>query len=141
MIIGNPPWGASFSSIELEYLKEKNSDIVVRMINSFLYFTYVFSKKLNKNGLFGMIIPDVILYQSSYLLLRQHLIKNFYISKLINMGMNIFKGVNQPSMIIIFENKENYNSKVVVGNFTNVSGKDSAMLEKSNFCEYSGNKN
>ena len=135
-VIGNPPWGAAFSDIELEYLKEKNSEIVVRMINSFLYFTYEFSKKLNKNGLFGMIVPDVILYQSSYLLLRQFLIKNFHISKLLNMGMNVFKGVNQPSAIIIFKNKEEYNSKIIVGNFINVSKKAPALLEKSNFSTY-----
>ncbi|WP_406535159.1 Eco57I restriction-modification methylase domain-containing protein [Methanobrevibacter sp.] len=135
-VIGNPPWGAAFSDIELEYLKEKNSEIVVRMINSFLYFTYEFSKKLNKNGLFGMIVPDVILYQSSYLLLRQFLIKNFHISKLLNMGMNVFKGVNQPSAIIIFKNKEEYNSKIIVGNFINVSEKAPALLEKSNFSTY-----
>ncbi|MBR0270885.1 MAG: N-6 DNA methylase [Methanobrevibacter sp.] len=135
-VIGNPPWGASFSDIELEYLKEKNSEIIVRMINSFLYFTYVFSKKLNKNGLFGMIVPDVILYQSSYLLLRQFLIKNFYISKLLNMGMNVFKGVNQPSAIIIFKNKKEYNSKIVSGNFTNISKKAPAILNTSNFNIY-----
>uniref|UniRef100_UPI00388D9275 Eco57I restriction-modification methylase domain-containing protein n=1 Tax=Methanobrevibacter sp. TaxID=66852 RepID=UPI00388D9275 len=135
-VIGNPPWGASFSDIELDYLKEKNSEIIVRMINSFLYFTYVFSKKLNRNGLFGMIVPDVILYQSSYLLLRQFLMKNFYILKLLNMGMDVFKGVNQPSAIIIFRNNENINSKIIVGNFTNFSKKAPAILEKSNFCTY-----
>lgn len=135
-VIGNPPWGASFLDIELEYLKEKNSEIVVRMINSFLYFTYVFSKKLSKNGLFGMIVPDVILYQSSYLLLRQYLIKNYYISQLLNMGMNVFKGVNQPSAIIIFKNKETYNSNIVAGNFTNISEKPKAILKKSNFNTY-----
>jgi len=135
-VIGNPPWGASFSDIELEYLKEKNSEIIVRMINSFLYFTYVFSKKLNKNGLFGMIVPDVILYQSSYLLLRQFLTENFYISKLLNMGMNVFKGVKQPSAIVIFKNKEDYNQNIVVGNFTDISEKALAILDESNFNTY-----
>jgi len=135
-VIGNPPWGASFSDIELEYLKEKNSEIIVRMINSFLYFTYVFSKKLNKNGAFGMIVPDVILYQSSYLLLRQFLIKNFHISKLLNMGMNVFKGVNQPSAIIIFKNKENNSSRIIVGDFTNISDKKLEISNKSNFRTY-----
>ena len=96
----------------------------------------MFSKKLNKNGLFGMIVPDVILYQSSYLLLRQFLMKNFYILRLLNMGMDVFKGVNQPSAIIIFKNKENINSKIIVGNFTNFSKKAPAILEKSNFCTY-----
>ena len=83
-----------------------------------------------------MIVPDVILYQSSYLLLRQFLINNFYISKLLNMGMNVFKGVKQPSAIVIFKNKNDYNSKIIAGDFTNVTEKESEISDKSNFNTY-----
>jgi hypothetical protein len=39
-VIGNPPWGAEFTEKELQYLREKNKQIIVRMIDSFMYFVY-----------------------------------------------------------------------------------------------------
>jgi type I restriction-modification system DNA methylase subunit len=103
IIIGNPPWGAELSVLELSYLKTKNSDIVVRMIDSFMYFVYEFSLKIKDEGYFGMIIPDVILYQKDNLKLRNHIFRNFTISRIINMGNGIFEGVNRPCSILIFK--------------------------------------
>lgn len=116
IIVGNPPWGAELSESELSYLKTKNEAIVVRMINSFMYFVYEFSLKLKNNGYFGMIIPDVILYQSNNLKLRQHIFKNYSISRIINLGNGIFDNVNQPCCILIFKNQEN-NSLTKVTDF------------------------
>ena len=135
-IIGNPPWGALFTELELEYLKEKNSEIVDRMINSFLYFIYTFSKMLSKDGLFGMIVPDVIFYQKSYKLLRRYLLDNFSILNLLNMGLGVFKGVNQPSAILIFKNNINIRSNIVVGNFNGYSNKSVVIFNDSNFTNY-----
>jgi type I restriction-modification system DNA methylase subunit len=60
-IIGNPPWGAEFDERELNYHRTKNQEVIVRMIDSFMYFTYQFLKKISpKTGRFGMILPDVV---------------------------------------------------------------------------------
>lgn len=61
-VIGNPPWGAVFTQVELEYLRQQNYAIIVRMIDSFMYFVHQSTKKLRPHGLFGMILPDVILW-------------------------------------------------------------------------------
>ncbi|HWQ82819.1 MAG TPA: DNA methyltransferase, partial [Ignavibacteria bacterium] len=59
-IVGNPPWGADFSEIELSYLRKSYADIIVRMIDSFMYFVYKSRTILKKSGFYGMILPDVI---------------------------------------------------------------------------------
>ncbi|MBM4136032.1 MAG: hypothetical protein FJ241_04285 [Nitrospira sp.] len=81
VVIGNPPWGVDFSEIELAYLRDKNSSIIVRMIDSFMYFVYQTSQKLSSKGSFGMILPDVLLYQKdNYRLSRllQKFLKNTF---------------------------------------------------------------
>lgn len=105
IVIGNPPWGADFSQQELAYLRENNSDIIIRMIDSFMYFVYQTSKKLNDNGNWGMILPDVILYQKDNEKLREYILDNFGLSAVLNVG-NVFKNVIRPSAILILTSKE-----------------------------------
>ena len=38
VVIGNPPWGIKFEKSELSYIKQENLDIIVRMIDSFMFF-------------------------------------------------------------------------------------------------------
>lgn len=113
IIIGNPPWGASFNDIELKYLKELFKDIVVRMIDSYMYFVkHSINYLLKINGLWGMIVPDVILYQSDAKKLRKYIIDNSSIGSIHNMG-NVFYKVNRPSTIltlrkVVSKNKYSY---------------------------------
>ena len=69
-VIGNPPWGALLTEPELEYLRRKNRDIIVRMIDSFMYFVHETSQRVHSGGFFGMILPDVLLYQTDNQKLR-----------------------------------------------------------------------
>ena len=101
-VIGNPPWGALLSEPELEYLRQHNRNIIVRMIDSFMYFVYQGSKKLNEHGYFGMILPDVILYQTDNQKLREYLIDEFKLQRIVNMG-DVFKKVTRPACIVTFE--------------------------------------
>ena len=99
-VIGNPPWGSLLSEAELEYLRQQNRSIIVRMIDSFMYFVHQGSRKLNTRGYFGMILPDVILYQIDNQKLREYILDRFNIHEIINMG-DIFKKVTRPSCILI----------------------------------------
>jgi hypothetical protein len=101
-VIGNPPWGALFEEAELEYLRQKNNDIIVRMIDSFMYFVYKSSKVIRVGGNFGMILPDVLLYQTDNRKLREFLLNNFKIINILNMG-NVFDKVTRPACILILE--------------------------------------
>ena len=100
-VIGNPPWGAEFTALELAYHRQHNQEIIVRMIDSFMYFVYQGSKKLKAHGRFGMILPDVLLYQKDNAKLRGFILKYFKIDVLLNMS-NVFEKVTRPASIIIF---------------------------------------
>jgi len=99
-IIGNPPWGAQLNEHELKYLRKENRDIIVRMIDSFMYFVHQGCKKLNNSRYFGMILPDVVLYQRDNEKLRQFILRDFQIIKLLNMG-DVFEGVTRPAAILV----------------------------------------
>jgi len=106
-VIGNPPWGYDFSEEELCYLRKNNKEIIVRMIDSFMYFVHQSSKKIKSNGVFGMIIPDVLLYQGDNLKLREYILTNFKLDRIVNLGNDVFKKVTRPSCIVVYSNKSN----------------------------------
>ena len=100
VVIGNPPWGAEFDEFQLEYLREKNHQIIVRMIDSFMYFVYAGIQTIKKNCYFGMILPDVILYQKDNLKLREYLIDECSLDEIINLGNGVFEKVTRPTCIL-----------------------------------------
>jgi N-6 DNA Methylase len=101
-VIGNPPWGAFLTEPELDYLRRKNREIIVRMIDSFMYFINQTSRKLKVNGFFGMILPDVVLYQVDNENLREFILDDFALHRVLNMG-DVFHKVTRPACILIFE--------------------------------------
>ncbi len=111
VVVGNPPWGATFSENELEYLRVENDKIIVRMIDSFMFFVLLAVKKLKNKGYLGMIIPDVVLYQVDNFKLREKLLQECCLNKIINLGNGVFEGVNRPSCILTFQKKKE------IGNF------------------------
>src|SRR5207253_2111872 len=78
--------------------------IIVRMIDSFMYFVHQGGKKLKAGGLLGMILPDVLLYQSDNQKLRGFILDNFAIRQILNLG-NVFEKVTRPAAILIIESK------------------------------------
>ncbi|MGP8105734.1 MAG: Eco57I restriction-modification methylase domain-containing protein, partial [Desulfobaccales bacterium] len=116
-VIGNPPWGYEFSCDELSYLKKVNKEIIVRMIDSFMYFVRQSALKLRQDGLFGMILPDVILYQNDSYKLREFILINYQIKSILNLG-DVFDKVTRPSAIIILLNKLQHNDKIEIADFT-----------------------
>jgi hypothetical protein len=101
-VIGNPPWGALLTEPELEYLRQRNREIIVRMIDSFMYFIHQGSGKLNLHGYFGMILPDVILYQTDNEKLREFILSQFKIHCILNMG-DVFHKVTRPACILVLQ--------------------------------------
>ncbi|MCX7021803.1 MAG: N-6 DNA methylase [bacterium] len=132
LVIGNPPWGAEFSEPELEYLRQKNKDIIVRMIDSFMYFVHQGCLKLTSRGYFGMILPDVVLYQIDNMNLRKFMLAGFNIKSLFNMG-DVFVKVTRPASIIILAKPKILKNVVEIGNFSHLpkSEKASSLLDVS----------
>jgi len=101
-VIGNPPWGVDFSDEELEYFRHKHRDIIVRMVDSFMFFSDKALSLMRPKGVFGMILPDVILYQVDNLKLRNHLLNETALTNIVNLGNDVFAKVTRPSCILLF---------------------------------------
>lgn len=118
-VIGNPPWGASFSEIELDYLRDVHQEIIVRMIDSYMYFIHQSSKiLLGPDGRFGMIIPSTFLTQKDAERLRRFLIDHFGLEIVINLGQRVFgPKVLNTSTILVFSDDDSVKSqeRIVVG--------------------------
>jgi adenine-specific DNA-methyltransferase len=121
-IVGNPPWGVSFSEVELNYLRNKFNEIIVRMIDSFMYFTKQSLSLLKSTGRFGYILPDVLLYQTDNEKLREYLLQNYSIEQILNLG-DVFDKVIRPSCIII-SNSTKSNDSTKVLDLTDIKKKD-----------------
>lgn len=118
VVIGNPPWGADFSQDSLSYLRERNREIIVRMIDSFMYFVYKSFKLLKDDGNFGMILPDVLFYQTDNEKLREYILNHSSIEGLLNLG-DVFEGVTRPSCIIVFsKSKPSKSNKITTVDLT-----------------------
>ena len=138
-VIGNPPWGAVFTSEELSYFREKNREIIVRMIDSFMYFIYQNSKRIKDKGIFGMIIPDVLLYQIDSQKLRKFVTENFRLESILNLGNGVFYKVTRPSAIIVYSsNTRDKNHKINIANLSNIKGLtlSSTISDESNITQF-----
>ena len=115
VVIGNPPWGANFSNNELEYLRRKHQNIIVRMIDSYMYFIHLSAKLLTRDGIFGMIIPSTFLDQLHVILLRRFIIENFSLQTVINLGEKVFGSkVLNTSTILVFTARSTPTTRGVV---------------------------
>ena len=118
-VIGNPPWGADFSEKELEYLRGAHRGIIVRMIDSFMYFVSASFRILEEEGYFGMILPDVFLYQKDNEKLRRLVFERYSMTYAINSG-NVFEEVTRPTAIVIARNTSGQKEPVCVADLSAV---------------------
>ncbi|MEJ5260839.1 MAG: N-6 DNA methylase [Anaerohalosphaeraceae bacterium] len=133
-VIGNPPWGVSFTEEELRYFRRKFSEVIIRMVDSFMYFISQSIRLLKQNGIFGMIVPDVLLYQNDNQKVRDMLINDHCIITIINLG-NVFNKVTRPACIVLFQKELPNNNYVAVADFTKLTKTDKqiALFSKNNF--------
>jgi type I restriction-modification system DNA methylase subunit len=110
VLIGNPPWGASFTELQLKYLREHHSDIIDRMIDSYLYFINQSIRLTKKRNPIGLIVPSTILNQVDATSLRKILLKRG-LSNLISLGEGIFtrKVLNTSTIFISNSSKSTEN--------------------------------
>lgn len=131
-VIGNPPWGAEFTETELAYLRDKNNEIIVRMIDSFMYFVYQNFQKLSKKGSFGMILPDVFLYQTDNYKLREYILKNSNLKYIINLG-DVFENVNRPACIVILNKLKTNTNKTQIADLCLIKNKEIMTKTRTNY--------
>lgn len=100
-IVGNPPWGASFSETELTYFRNKYQRVIARMVDSYIYFLDRALQLVHESGIIGYIVPSTILNQVDAKPIRGLLLSRG-VSSLINLGAGVFnRDVLNTSTIII----------------------------------------
>ena len=140
-IIGNPPY-IGHKILDKDYKKFLLSEYKdVYRDKADLYFC--FYKKsielLKKDGKIGLITPRYFLESPSGKLLRDYLLNNCNINKLIDLnGVNVFKNIGISSLIAILERKTEYNMICVykITDFININKTiDLKDLLKDKNCE------
>ncbi len=121
VVIGNPPWGANIDPNQLKHIKAMNSDIVVRMVDSFMFFINLTFSLKSKFGLVCQIIPDVILYQIDNEKLREKIFNKSQLEIALNLGDAIFEDVSRPACIILLTS--NISNISLIGEYS-VGGSD-----------------
>ncbi len=115
VVIGNPPWGADLNEDDLSFIKARDEDIVVRMIDSFMFFVNAALRISQPEGRLGQIVPDVILYQTDNRKLREKLLRETHLERAINLGDGIFQDVARPSAIVICSKRQSRTARTMVG--------------------------
>jgi predicted type IV restriction endonuclease len=85
-VIGNPPWGATFTEVELNSLRKSYEVAIASNVDSYAVFIEAAYACLKKKGLLGFIVPDTFLRKSDYLPLRRFFIEKTIVRELIETG-------------------------------------------------------
>jgi len=88
-VIGNPPWGASFDDASLAYLRRVFSPVVVRMVDSYIYFSELALRLTHPAAYVGLIVPATLLNQVDARLMRVALLAR-PLHVLVNLGQRVF---------------------------------------------------
>ena len=119
-IIGNPPYGAFFTEGEIEYLKNKYSNFVLRG-ESYLVFVEKAICLTKFGGKFGYIIPDTYLNLGFTQSLRTFLLQNTKINEIISLPSNVFSGATVDTTLFFcdkYTKTDEFNfSKVLIKTF------------------------
>ena len=134
-IVGNPPWIdiKGMNPLEVEYYFKIYKSTSNRMN---VYATF-FEKALNSitsKGILGYIIPNSILFQSSFTALRSIILRNFNLNKIVRLPDNVFQSVKAESVILIVSHNSSVKNECMIydrKDWINSIGKDNAKEVKS----------
>jgi len=123
-VIGNPPYGASFSAFEKTYLK-KSFNISEGNYESYLLFVERAISLLNKGGKFGYIIPDTYLNLGFTQSLRAYLLQNTELREIVALPAKVFSAATVDTTLLFtekeYESKTFHESEVLIRNFNKKS--------------------
>jgi predicted RNA methylase len=112
VVIGNPPWGASFSSAEEQYLVSKYLSGCKKSLDSYALFIEAATQKLSDSGLLSFITPDTFLRKNGYKAVREMFFR-YTVKQLIETGP-LFSKVRDTwcLVFVISKHKPSKNSKI-----------------------------
>lgn len=101
IIIGNPPFGASFTTIEKDVLKARYSDVHMRTPESYCYFISLAFRLARNTGVVSYIVPNNMFFQNENEKTRALLLFKHQLIRAINLGDNTFENADVPTCIFI----------------------------------------
>ena len=104
-VIGNPPYGAYFSTESIEYVR-KRFNTQSKTTDSFELFLVKSSHLLNNKGLLSMIIPFSWVTAENYLESRRLLIEKLKPVTILGMPFDVFKNAYIDTAIVVFSHDD-----------------------------------
>lgn len=110
IVIGNPPFGASFTIAEKNVLKARYSDVHMRTPESYCYFISLAFRLARNTGVVSYIVPNNMFFQNENEKTRSLLLFKHRLVRAINLGDNTFENADVPTCIFIskVQHKEIY---------------------------------
>ena len=136
VMLGNPPWGSDLTERGAELCKHIFRRVIVRMTDSYIYFTREMFDCVSKTGAFGVVLPDGVLYQTDTQLLRQSLLGDGDIRLIVNAG-DVFEGVSRPAALLS-ASRARTNANVICEDWTRGSQKTCFTVTQRQITQYPG---
>ena len=105
MIIGNPPWGYSFSDAQKKILKEKYKATTNTNIESYYIFIEKSLNILQEEGRISFVLPEALLNVKAHSDIRKIILAEANIREIKYLG-NAFDGVQCPCIILTLEKSQ-----------------------------------
>lgn len=118
VVIGNPPYGASFSKKETEFFN-KNYKYQSYQLDSYLLFVEKISDLLKHNGFVGFIMPNTWLSTIFSKIFRKYVFTTFSLKELRHYSYFVFKDATVETDVYIFQESENTTKNEIQVNFVN----------------------
>lgn len=104
-IIGNPPWGYSFSSIEKLQLKQQFQTASKKAVESCDLFLEQALSILPPGGVLAFVLPEALLSVKSHSIIQKLLLEACHIRRIDYIG-NVFYQVHCPSILLQCEKRK-----------------------------------
>ena len=105
-VIGNPPWvdlkGHPQEFVKYYFNKYRTTE---NRINLYSIFVELGLRIMSNNGIFGYIIPNSILYQSSYEKIRVEILNNYKIKTIVRLPDGVFQNVKAETIVLSIDKK------------------------------------
>ena len=130
-VIGNPPWGAEFLTIDQEYIRGAFKVTSGRNLDSYAIFIEAGLKKLRGSGLLSYITPDTFLRKDDHFELRSLLLNDYTIEELIESGPVFSKVRDTWALVFLISNqKPQQGAKIIHKNLSRFIVSAEERLEK-----------
>lgn len=113
VIIGNPPYGASFSDDEKKFITQHYKSYQYKF-ESYLYFYELGTELLRQKGFLSFITPELFLRLEKSEKIREYILSNSTLIELKFCGENVFEDVKVNSVILTLRNSQKSNESFTI---------------------------